>query len=91
VGRAFCGWEGGGATEGNGLTFGCFAFLGFFDLVYLQAEGFFLHAFLSDQLAHALRWIEFLDHPVFAQAALQSSFFLLCLSNASCHLCIPFD
>jgi hypothetical protein len=28
---------------------------------------------------------------VFAQAALQSSFFLLCLSNASCHLCIPFD
>lgn len=60
-------------------------------LVYLLAEGFFLHAFLSDQLAHALRWIEFLDHPVFAQAALQSSFFLLCLSNASCHLCIPFD
>jgi hypothetical protein len=59
--------------------------------VYLLAEGFFLHAFLSDQLAHALRWIEFLDHPVFAQAALQSSFFLLCLSNASCHLCIPFD
>ena len=63
----------------------------FLILVYLQAEGFFLHAFLSDQLAHALRWIEFLDHPVFAQAALQSSFFLLCLSNASCHLCIPFD
>jgi len=28
-------------------------------LVYLQAEGFFLHAFLSDLLAHALRWIEF--------------------------------
>ena len=36
VGRAFCGGEGGGegggVTEGNGLTFGCFAFLGFLDL-----------------------------------------------------------
>lgn len=32
VGRAFCGGEGGGETEGNGLTFGCFAFLGFLDL-----------------------------------------------------------
>ena len=27
VGRAFCGGEGGGVTEGNGLTFSCFTFL----------------------------------------------------------------